>query len=280
MDEALQRWIAAHPYLDALARFQASVEQAVASAAAPRLTAPRLEAYGPDHERGVPLLHSAAAGVELAPAGPMLAEVAARLAAAPLPEKLRAEAVALRDRLAAPERRRAALAFVLGAEAAEAPPQAGLLRFAGWMTLRAALADILGEFAGWRERRATLEEQDPWGRGECPTCGAPPIMAQLSGDEQLRQRVLCCGCCATRWHFRRIGCPFCGNVSLDRLGALEVEGDDRLRIDTCDSCGGYLKTYAGKGEESAMLADWTTLHLDVLALERGLKRVGASLYDL
>ena len=44
--------------------------------------------------------------------------------------------------------------------------------------------------------------------------------------------------------------------------------------------GGYLKTYVGNGEERAFPVDWTRLHLDVLARERGLKRVGASLYDL
>ena len=53
-----------------------------------------------------------------------------------------------------------------------------------------------------------------------------------------------------------------------------------MRIDSCESCQGYLKTYLGQGEERVFLADWTTLHLDVLARERGLKRVGMSLYDL
>ena len=41
-----------------------------------------------------------------------------------------------------------------------------------------------------------------------------------------------------------------------------------------------LKTYLGQGEEELYLADWTTLHLDVLAGERGLVRRGATLYEL
>jgi FdhE protein len=58
-----------------------------------------------------------------------------------------------------------------------------------------------------------------------------------------------------------------------------VEGEHGLRIDHCDACGGYLKTYAGQGSEAVLLADWTSLHLDIAAHERGWQRVAASLYD-
>ena len=46
------------------------------------------------------------------------------------------------------------------------------------------------------------------------------------------------------------------------------------------SCGGYLKTYAGQGSESVLLADWTSLHLDIIARDRGLMRCAGSLYHL
>jgi FdhE protein len=61
---------------------------------------------------------------------------------------------------------------------------------------------------------------------------------------------------------------------------LQVEGDDALRLDTCEACLGYLKTYAGEGEESLFLLGWTTLHLDVLARERGYENTGASLFEI
>jgi hypothetical protein len=54
----------------------------------------------------------------------------------------------------------------------------------------------------------------------------------------------------------------------------------RLRIDYCEACRGYLKTYDGQGNEQLMLADWTSLHLDLLAHDRGLKRLAPSLYEL
>ncbi|HEX8908577.1 MAG TPA: formate dehydrogenase accessory protein FdhE [Anaeromyxobacteraceae bacterium] len=282
MDETLQRWIAAHPYLKDLARFQAVVEEAVAAVPAPTVAPARLEAYAKDHASGVPLLHSGAAAIDLAPAGDHLARVVARVADAPLPGKLRAEAVSLRELLrASPPARREAVAFLRGeASPGAAADQAGLLRFLGWAALRASLAPLLRDYAAWREAAASAAGEDPWMRGECPTCGARPAMAQLSGGEDGRRRSLACGCCGTTWSFRRTGCPSCGEVSPDRLRVLELAGEERVRLDTCDSCGGYLKTYVGNGEEEVFLADWTTLHLDVLARERGLKRVSTSLYDL
>jgi FdhE protein len=59
-----------------------------------------------------------------------------------------------------------------------------------------------------------------------------------------------------------------------------VEGEAGLRIDYCESCRGYLKTYDGQGNEAILLSDWTSLHLDLLAHDRGLRRLAVSLYEL
>jgi FdhE protein len=59
-----------------------------------------------------------------------------------------------------------------------------------------------------------------------------------------------------------------------------VGGEENLRIDYCGSCGGYIKTYNGSGSESVLLADWTSLHLDVIARDRGLNRLAVSLYEM
>ena len=61
---------------------------------------------------------------------------------------------------------------------------------------------------------------------------------------------------------------------------LAIEGEAGLRIDYCESCRGYLKTYAGEGNESLLLADWTSIHLDLVAQDRGLKPLAASLYKV
>jgi FdhE protein len=92
-------------------------------------------------------------------------------------------------------------------------------------------------------------------------------------------RFLSCGCCGTRWRYSRTGCPFCEKDDR-KLASLSIEGESGLRIDSCESCQGYLKTYDGEGNEAVLLADWTSLHLDVLAHDHGLKRLAASLYDV
>ena len=52
---------------------------------------------------------------------------------------------------------------------------------------------------------------------------------------------------------------------VDRLALLELEGPAGLRLDVCESCKGYLKTYTGQGQEALFLADWPTLVLDAMA---------------
>ena len=76
------------------------------------------------------------------------------------------------------------------------------------------------------------------------------MMAQLVPSSQgARERVLACGCCETRWKYKRIGCPFCRNEDSDLLEILTVEDEQKLRIDACRQCRGYLKTYIEVGQE-------------------------------
>jgi FdhE protein len=97
--------------------------------------------------------------------------------------------------------------------------------------------------------------------------------------ESGRKRLLACGCCGTRWQFPRTKCPFCEDDS-QKQSVVTIEGEAGLRIDYCPSCGGYLKTYDGQGNEALLLADWSSLHLDLVAHDRGLKRRAASLFAL
>lgn len=64
------------------------------------------------------------------------------------------------------------------------------------------------------------------------------------------------------------------------MGTLMIESEGGLRIDYCKSCQGYLKTYCGQGDEGVLLADWSSIHLDIVARDRGLNRLGAPLYDI
>lgn len=105
-------------------------------------------------------------------------------------------------------------------------------------------------------------------------------MGQLAHTKKGRERLLSCGCCGSRWSFSRTTCPFCENQDQYRLRILEAEQEEMFRVDVCGACNGYLKTYLNEGDEELFLADWSTLHLDVLARNKGLLRKAASLYEL
>lgn len=112
----------------------------------------------------------------------------------------------------------------------------------------------------------------------CPTCDSSASLAVLTETEDGRQRYLACTCCHTTWPYKRVGCPYCGDESPQTV--LEVEGEQDVRIDLCDDCQSYVKTYTGDaGGLPRFLADWPTLHLDAIAGERGYRRLGATLYD-
>lgn len=118
-----------------------------------------------------------------------------------------------------------------------------------------------------------LWERDDWQKNYCPICGRRPVMAQLKKFNDGRERLLICGGCHSKWHWRRLGCPYCGNEDLERIHILEL--DKKMRLDVCDECDCYLKTYCGEDEENIYLRDWTTLHLDLLAEEKNLHKCGA-----
>jgi len=266
-------WLDRHPYLQPVADFQAQVSAAAAGISNARAHTPNFDNYSGDYKAGIPLLQSSHAAIDLEPAQAILVSLVESMASKPLPEKLALECrdsgTHLRSEPNAPRR---AVAWLFGDESFN-PAHPGLLRYLGWTALARFLYPLGDAFSSWRE-----EEQ--WLRNYCPTCGSPPAMAQLVGIDPGRLRFLSCGCCNTRWRYRRIGCPFCESADDHRLSALAIEGEKYLRIDYCRACRAYLKTYNGEGSESFFLADWTSLHLDIIACDRGLKRLAASLYEL
>jgi FdhE protein len=269
----VERWLESHPWLEPIARFERLVEVAAAELASP--PSPELDWELLEREllRGVPLLRTDAGREAARPAAALLRALCLRLEAAPVPAPLAAKLREVADALGrSPERCERAVRWALDGGLPEgAPDQAGLVGILAWAALRRALAPTLEAFS----RRLG----DGWTRGACPTCGGQPAMAQLVTDGDVRQRLLACGCCGTRWRWRRVGCPHCANEEAGRLGILDVDGEGApLRIDYCEACRGYVKTYAGAGGEAVFLADWTTLHLDAAAQARGLQRPGAARY--
>ncbi len=217
------------------------------------------------------LLTSADAAIDLEPGG--------RMAAALLDEagvrivgdaRDRGRRTRRRSCDASRRQRAASSDFLLGDDTLT-PSSPGLLRYVGWTAMTRFLRPVVTAFDGWRD-------EERWLRRYCPTCGSLPAMAQLAGVDPARRRLLSCGCCATRWQFKRTGCPFCETDS-QRLTSVTIDAEPGLRIDYCESCRGYLKTYVGEGDETLMLSDWSSLHLDLIANDRGLKKLASSLYE-
>ena len=112
----------------------------------------------------------------------------------------------------------------------------------------------------------------------CPVCGRRPVIADLRKYREGRTRDLVCGGCGTRWLYARVGCVYCGNTNLEKMHTLEPEHDSAMRLDICDVCDSYIKTYRGpvdgSPEDAIYRQDWASVHLDLLAEEKGLHKKG------
>jgi len=266
-------WLTAHPYLSSLAHFLAQVEKAAASAPSALACVPNWHDYEASYLAGVPLLQNRRLEIDLRPVAIILEALVAKLDSTALPDKLAQDIRGLQmglDQDADASRR--AVAKLLDRKT-RASVDCGLLQYLGWTVMARYLSRVVDTFGNWRD-------EERWFRRYCPTCGSLPAMAQLVGIDPGRIRLLSCPCCRTRWQYRRTGCPFCENQDDRRLTILVIEGEKELRIDHCELCRGYIKTYSGSGTESLLLADWTSLHLDIIARDRGLHRSAASLYEL
>ena len=128
-------------------------------------------------------------------------------------------------------------------------------------------------FARGRESRGT-RSMASWPRGYCPVCGAWPSLAEIRGIE--RERRLRCGACAADWALPLLRCAYCDELDHEKLGALHAEGEEHLRrVETCESCHGYLKTvttFDALTARALLLGDIATIELDLVARDRGYAR--------
>jgi FdhE protein len=109
-----------------------------------------------------------------------------------------------------------------------------------------------------------------WLKGSCPVCGHKPLAAKLRKEEGLR--LLQCSLCQTQWWFLRLKCAFCGNTDHEKLQYLYLEEDRGRRVDVCDSCKKYIKTFDERvlgREVIPHIEEVATIHLDFAAKKEG-----------
>lgn len=114
-----------------------------------------------------------------------------------------------------------------------------------------------------------------WENSFCPVCGSMPNIGVL-GEKKEGGMSLVCSLCETQWDFKRLHCPFCGNDNHEWLGYLAAESDEGYRVNYCNKCRLYLKIidFRKKGNVySYPIEDILTIPLDILAQERGYKRL-------
>ena len=115
-----------------------------------------------------------------------------------------------------------------------------------------------------------------WLRGYCPICGSSPHISQFGVEGQRSYR---CSFCGFEWPGERLKCPFCDNSDHFKLQYFYAEGEEAYRADLCDNCHQYIKTVDTRKldyEPDLELEDIVTIHLDILASEKGYKRPAAS----
>jgi len=117
----------------------------------------------------------------------------------------------------------------------------GFIRSTIWRIIAALVPAEMKDPDMWNPDR----DRPRFSENYCPVCGRQPVIADLRKYRQGRARDLVCGGCGTRWHYTRVGCVYCGNTDLQKMHTLEPEGSDIMRLDVCDACHHYIKTYRG-----------------------------------
>ena len=125
--------------------------------------------------------------------------------------------------------------------------------------------------AGREQLRSELDPET-WLKGYCPVCGSLPSLSLLK--EEVGKRYLLCSYCGYQWRIDRLFCPYCNNQEQGSLQYFYGEREEAYRIDLCDKCHQYIKTidYRNLEESDPFLEDIATLHLDLLASQKGYKR--------
>ncbi|WP_134701633.1 formate dehydrogenase accessory protein FdhE [Ammoniphilus sp. YIM 78166] len=114
---------------------------------------------------------------------------------------------------------------------------------------------------------------DDWKKGYCPICGAHPIMSEIRESEKFR--YLRCSSCSCDWLYQRVQCAHCETTDHHQLDYLFIEDENKYRVDVCNQCQTYVKAVHSLSPQAypmLLLEDLATLHLDLIATEKGYKR--------
>jgi formate dehydrogenase maturation protein FdhE len=98
-------------------------------------------------------------------------------------------------------------------------------------------------------------------------------MAYLTGKKKILK--MSCICCGTHWRFRTGTCSFCLTTDKEKLGYLNVEGENKVSASVCDNCMHYLKTATvdrkviKTGDGKPLIDYLNSSFIDIAAVQKG-----------
>jgi hypothetical protein len=116
----------------------------------------------------------------------------------------------------------------------------------------------------------------------CPHCGFP-ILCSIAREEGMgKQRSVLCSLCSSEWAVGRLGCLRCGEQEASRLPVFSFDMWAHIRVEACDSCGGYLKSIdmTTDAETLPVPDDVASSAINIWAFEQGYQAIGRHFFTL
>ena len=123
-----------------------------------------------------------------------------------------------------------------------------------------------------REELLLGYQLDTWKKPACPVCKSVPTLSLFKGETGKRHSL--CSHCGCEWPVDRTRCSICGDDDKNSVHYFHSEGQKNVRVYTCDTCKHYIKSVdvSANSDADPILEDLATLHLDVVAVEKGYVR--------
>jgi formate dehydrogenase maturation protein FdhE len=116
----------------------------------------------------------------------------------------------------------------------------------------------------------------------CPHCGFP-ILCSIAREEGMgMRRSTLCSLCSSEWAVARLGCLRCGEQEASRLPVFSFDAWAHIRVEACDSCGGYLKSIDMTKDAEALPVpdDVASSAINIWAFEQGYQAIGRHFFSL
>jgi FdhE protein len=116
----------------------------------------------------------------------------------------------------------------------------------------------------------------------CPFCSGRPVAGALRAEGDGAKRLLICSRCLTEWAYGRILCAACGEAAVEKLAVYTASQFEHVRIESCDTCGRYLKTVdlTRDGHALPVVDELATVPLDLWAVEHGYSKIQANILGI